>query len=187
MQSNIRFYEHALSESECNELIRYLYKTSILTDLDYNKLKRTRALEHDIVKKLSKKYDIDFDRAFIHKKHQIFIDEIKKYQSNNQVINHIDMDIGILYNLLNDSFYNIFFELFTNQIYITNIKYLIEIVCFIIIMISISSTIFYINNIFRLKIYSSSKSPKISHETRIYNISSVVFCKKNSTALRYTT
>ena len=67
MQSNIRFYEHALSESECNELIRYLYKTSILTDLDYNKLKRTRALEHDIVKKLSKKYDIDFDRAFIMK------------------------------------------------------------------------------------------------------------------------
>lgn len=68
MESNIRFYEHALSQSECDELIRFLYKDTFNSvSLDYNSLKRTKAIDHDIVKKLSVKCGINFDRAFIMK------------------------------------------------------------------------------------------------------------------------
>jgi len=66
MESNINFFEHVLSNDDCQTLINYLLNaTSKTVPLDYNNLKRTRALEHYIVIDLSKKLNINFDRAFV--------------------------------------------------------------------------------------------------------------------------
>jgi hypothetical protein len=66
MESNINFFEHVLSNDDCQTLINYLLNaTPKAVSLDYNNLKRTRALEHNIVIDLSKKLNINFDRAFV--------------------------------------------------------------------------------------------------------------------------
>ena len=72
MESNINFFEHVLSNDDCQTLINYLLNatpvpagTPVPVSLDYNNLKRTRALEHYIVIDLSKKLNINFDRAFV--------------------------------------------------------------------------------------------------------------------------
>ena len=66
MESNINFFEHVLSNDDCQTLIDYLLNdTSKAVSLDFNNRKRTRALEHKIVIDLSKKLNINFDRAFI--------------------------------------------------------------------------------------------------------------------------
>ena len=55
MESNINFFEHVLSNDDCQTLIDYLLNdTQKAVSLDYNNLKRTRALEHYIVIDLSK-------------------------------------------------------------------------------------------------------------------------------------
>jgi hypothetical protein len=66
MESNINFFEHVLSNDDCQTLINYLLNDTLkAVSLDYINLKRTRALEHDIVIDLSKKLNINFDRAFV--------------------------------------------------------------------------------------------------------------------------
>lgn len=68
MESNIKFFEHVLSERECHTLIHYLlYGVNTSHSLDYNKLLRTNALDHEIIKKLGKQYNILIDRAFVMK------------------------------------------------------------------------------------------------------------------------
>jgi hypothetical protein len=66
MGSNIQIFERALTKEECEELIGVLVDVNYdAPTLDYNSLKRTKVTEHKIVKKLSTKYDLKYDRAFV--------------------------------------------------------------------------------------------------------------------------
>lgn len=66
MASNIKLFERALSAEHCKELIDFLSTVSSdAPTLNYNTLKRTKVTEHHIVKNLSFKYDLTYDRAFV--------------------------------------------------------------------------------------------------------------------------
>lgn len=66
MASNIQLYERALSPDSCDELITLLISTGYdAPTLNYNSLKRTKVTDHQIVKKLTSKYNLSYDRAFV--------------------------------------------------------------------------------------------------------------------------
>lgn len=66
MVFEIKIAYNVLTTEQCNVLIDHLKMVSNDAPvLDYNSLKRTKVTEHEVVKELSKLYELNYDRAFV--------------------------------------------------------------------------------------------------------------------------